>query len=145
MTTGPALDPATVAAPPNVSVVAAAPHSEILRHAAVVVTHGGHGTVVRSLAAGVPMLVMHHGRDQADNAVRLTTRGAAISVKRTASPAAIAKAVRRILDDPGYRQSAQRLGETIRRDAVSGALVAELEGLDPSEADSHRGQAPQKV
>ena len=72
-------------------------------------------------------MLLHHGRDQADNAVRLTTRGAAVAVKRKASAAAIAKAVRRILDEPAYQQSAQRLGETIRRDAASGALVAELE------------------
>ena len=31
-------------------------------------THGGHGTVVRALAAGVSLVVLPHGRDQADNA-----------------------------------------------------------------------------
>ncbi len=87
VTTGPALDPTTINAPANVSVVAAAPHSEVLREAAAVVTHGGHGTVVRALAADVPLVVLHHGRDQADNAARLKARGAGLAVKRTASPA----------------------------------------------------------
>ena len=129
VTTGPALDPTTINAPANVSVVAAAPHSEVLREAAAVVTHGGHGTVVRALAADVPLVVLHHGRDQADNAARLKARGAGLAVKRTASPATIAKALQRVLDDPSYRAGAARLGESIRRDAASGALVAELEDL----------------
>ena len=129
VTTGPALDPDAVTAPPNVTVVAAAPHSQILEHAAVVVTHGGHGTVVRALAAGVPMVVLHHGRDQADNAARVTARGAGIALRRTAKPADVAAAVRRVLDDPSFAQAAQRLGASIRRDAASGTLVAELEDL----------------
>ena len=127
VTTGPALDPDAITAPPNVTVVAAAPHSQVLEHAAVVVTHGGHGTVVRALAAGVPMVVLHHGRDQADNAARITTRGAGLALRRTAKPSDIAAAVRRVLDDPSFAQAAQRLGTSIRRDAASGALVAELE------------------
>jgi MGT family glycosyltransferase len=129
VTTGPALDPGSITAPPSVEVVAAAPHSDVLRSAAAVVTHGGHGTVVRALAADVPLVVLHHGRDQADNGARLTARGAGLTVKRSASPAAIAKAVRTLLDDPAFVSGASRLGRSIRRDASSGALVAELEAL----------------
>ncbi len=129
VTTGPALDPADVTAPTNVLVVPAAPHSEVLRSAAAVVTHGGHGTVVRALAADVPLVVLHHGRDQADNAARLTARGAGLTVKRSASPGAIATTVRRLLDDSSFRTGAARLGRSIRRDAASGALMAELEDL----------------
>lgn len=129
VTTGPAFDPGDISAPANVSVVAAAPHSEVLQRAAAVITHGGHGTVVRALAADVPMVVMHHGRDQADNARRITLRGAGVSVKRTAKPAAIATALRRVLDDPSYREAAGRLGAAIRSDVASGRLVAEVEDL----------------
>ena len=128
LTTGPNVRPDEVPAPPNVQVVGSAPHAEVLRHAAAVVTHGGHGTVVRTLAADVPMVILHHGRDQADNATRVTTRGAGLAVKRTATPAVIAAAVRRLLDDPAFAAGARQLGESIRRDAASGALVAELEG-----------------
>ena len=129
ITSGPALDPSTLRAPSNVTVVASAPHSRVLEHASAVVTHGGHGTVVKTLAAGLPMVVMHHGRDQADNAARVVARSAGIAVKRTAPPPKIAAAVREILSDPRYRQGAQRLGESIRRDAASGVLVRELEDI----------------
>lgn len=92
VTTGPALDPAALDPPGNVTVLAAAPHRQVLDHAALVVTHGGHGAVMKALAAGVPMVVLHHGRDQADNAARVTARGAGLAVKRTATPAAVARA-----------------------------------------------------
>jgi UDP:flavonoid glycosyltransferase YjiC (YdhE family) len=127
VTAGPALDPATLHARANVSIVASAPHSEVLKHAALVINHGGHGTVIRALAAGVPMVVMSHGRDQAENATRVTTRGAGIAVKKGAKPAKIAAAVRTILDDPSYRTDAERLGEAIQRDAARSSLVDELE------------------
>jgi MGT family glycosyltransferase len=142
VTTGPALDPDALRAPANVTVVAAAPHSEVLRHTSAVVTHGGHGTVVRTLAADVPMVILHHGRDQADNATRVTTRGAGLAVKRTATPAVIAAAVQRLLDDPAFASGARQLGESIRRDAASGALVAELEGEPVAESVSGRALLP---
>jgi MGT family glycosyltransferase len=137
LTTGPALEPGALRPPANVTVVAAAPHSEVLRHAAAVVTHGGHGTVIRALAADVPMVVLPHGRDQDDNATRLTMRGAGLSLKRTASPEAIAAAVRRVLSEPSFREGAARLGTSVRRDAASGELLAELEDL-PAVAGARR-------
>jgi UDP:flavonoid glycosyltransferase YjiC (YdhE family) len=50
-------------------------------------------------------------------------------VKRTAKPATIARAAQRVLTDPTYQAAARRLGQAIRRDADSGALLRELEGL----------------
>jgi MGT family glycosyltransferase len=137
VTTGPAIDGAALKAPANVTVMARAPHRDVLEYAALVVTHGGHGTVMKALAAGVPMVLLPHGRDQADNAVRVTARGAGISLKRSAEPSAIAQAVRRVLQNASYRAAAQQLGEAVRRDAASDALVRELEGI-PSEGDDAR-------
>jgi MGT family glycosyltransferase len=127
VTAGPALDAASLRPVPNVTVVASAPHREVLLHAAVVVTHGGHGTVVKALAAGVPMVLVPHGRDQADTAVRVAARGAGVMLKRSAGAAEIAAAVRLMLHDNSYREAAQRLGEMIRRDAAGDVLVRELE------------------
>jgi MGT family glycosyltransferase len=129
VTTGPALDPASISTPPNVAVAAAAPHSTVLRDAAAVITHGGHGTVVRALAAGVPMVVVPHGRDQGDNARRVTMRGAGISMSRRASPAKVRRAVQRVLHDPSYAVAAERLGAAIRRDASRTDLIDELEDV----------------
>ena len=103
VTTGPAIEPEAIDAPANVAVVRSAPHRRLMPEAALVVTHGGHGTVVKALAAGVPLVVLPHGRDQADNAVRVTERGAGLKLARTAQPSAIAAAVRSAIADPGYR------------------------------------------
>jgi MGT family glycosyltransferase len=131
VTTGPALDPAVVRAPANATVVASAPHRQVLEHTALVVTHGGHGTVMKALAADVPLLLLPHGRDQADNAARVTAHGAGTAVRRTARPRAIAAAARRVLARTSYRDSARRLGAAIRRDAASGTVLRELEDLGP--------------
>ena len=141
VTTGPAIDPTALDAPDRIRVVPSAPHSEVLQQADAIITHGGHGTVARALAAGVPLVVMHHGRDQADNAVRVTTRGAGIAVSRSAKPAEIANAVRQILEDPSFRSGAERLGEPFRRDAAAGLLLTELEDLGPSASAAPAGQS----
>jgi UDP:flavonoid glycosyltransferase YjiC (YdhE family) len=129
VTTGPAIDPASLDAPAGVTIVRAAPHSAILGHAAAVVTHGGHGTVVRALAAGVPLVVLPHGRDQADNGRRVTSRGAGIVLSRNARPTPLATAIRRVLDDPAFAAAAGELGATIRADAAGDALLGELEAV----------------
>ena len=95
ITTGPAIDPAAVAAPANVTVVQSAPHSEVLEHAAAMVTHAGHGSVVKALAAGVPLVMLPFGRDQNDVAARAAHAGAGVRLKPTASAAKIAAAVAR--------------------------------------------------
>ena len=129
VTTGPAVNPEQIEAPDGVTVTRSAPHREVLAHTDVLVTHGGHGTVVKGLVAGVPIVCMPTGRDQPDNAARLVHRSAGVKVSKNASPAKVAAAVRRVLDDPSYRRCAARLGEQLRAEAESGAAVAELEGL----------------
>ncbi len=129
VTTGPAIDPTTIEHQPNVEVVRSASHQAVLSSAAVVVTHGGHGTVIKSLAAGVPLVILPHGRDQADNAARVVARHAGVKLARASKPTKIAAAIGTVLDDPSFADNARVLGETIRRDAASGTLVRELEDL----------------
>jgi MGT family glycosyltransferase len=129
ITTGPAIDPASIDAPPNVMVVRSAPHSEVLRHAAVMVTHAGHGSVVKALGAGVPMVTMPLGRDQLDVAARAAWAGAAVRVSPKAKPGKIADAVRAILDDPSYTEAAARAAETIAAERAHDAAADALEEL----------------
>lgn len=129
VTTGPSIAPGEIDAPANVTIVERAPHSEVLRHAAAVVTHGGHGTVIKTLAAGVPLVVMPLGRDQPDNAARVVHHGAGLRLRPSARPGAITSAVRRLLDDPSYAAGAARLADAIAADLASDRTVAELEEL----------------
>jgi MGT family glycosyltransferase len=123
VTTGPSIDPGEIRAPANVTVVAAAPHHQVMARSSLVVTHGGHGTVVKALAAGVPLVILHHGRDQSGNAIRVTSRGAGIVVPRGAAAPRIAKAITKVLATDSYRAAAVKLGGTIARDAANGSLL----------------------
>lgn len=111
----------------NCVVVESAPHATVMREAALVVTHGGHGTVMRALMSRVPLLVIPHGRDQNDNAVRVTERGAGLSLVPDASVDDLRRACERLLDEPHFREAARRLGDLVAADAERSVLVPELE------------------
>ncbi|MFG1401041.1 nucleotide disphospho-sugar-binding domain-containing protein [Xanthobacter sediminis] len=117
------------AIPDNVAVIDTAPHGELMRDAAVVVTHGGHGTVMKALAAGCPLLVMPHGRDQADNAARVAARGAGLTLDAAAGVDEIHAALRRLLDEPGFTDAAVGLGHQVRAEAENSPLVSLLEEM----------------
>ena len=141
VTTGPSLPVDTIDAPANVTVVERAPHSEILRHAKVVVTHAGHGTVIKALAAGVPVVAIPLGRDQLDNAARVVHHGAGLRLKPTAKPDAIAKAVRRLLEEPSFSAAAERMAAAIAAETAEDLAAEELEALaslDSAAADELR-------
>jgi MGT family glycosyltransferase len=129
VTTGPAIDPASIDAPANVQVVRSAPHNQVLEQAAAVVTHAGHGTVIKSLAAGVPLVCLPLGRDQLDNAARVHAHRAGVRLRKNAKPAAVAAAVQKVIDDPAFAAGARRLAEAIADDLREDLAVAELEEL----------------
>ena len=127
VTTGPSIDRATLPTAANVHVCASAPHSQVLQDAALAITHCGHGTVIRALAAGVPLVCMPMGRDQNDNAARVTARCAGVRLTPKASAEKIRHAVRQVLTQPQYRERARHLGESIVADARQSKAVPELE------------------
>jgi MGT family glycosyltransferase len=137
VTTGPAIDPESIRAATNVEVVRSAPHSEVLKHAAAVVTHAGHGTVIKALAAGVPQVCLPLGRDQLDNAARVDHHGAGLRLKPKASAADIAAAVERVIDEPRFAQNAQRMAADIADDLREDRAVAELEELATARNGDH--------
>jgi MGT family glycosyltransferase len=120
VTLGPGLRDGEVPGTATVAVVASAPHAQLLPAAAVVVTHAGHGSVVKALAAGVPMVCIPHGRDQGDNTARVVAAGAGVRLSRRASADAIRAAVHRVLTDASYRRNATRLAQAIARAATHG-------------------------
>ncbi|MDQ7808064.1 glycosyltransferase [Amycolatopsis sp. A133] len=64
--------------PGNVTLRAWVPQAAVVPHADLVVHHGGSGTTLGALAAGVPQLVLPQGADQFANAEALVTAGAAL-------------------------------------------------------------------
>ncbi|HEV2812272.1 MAG TPA: glycosyltransferase, partial [Solirubrobacteraceae bacterium] len=129
VTTGPAVDPAAIRAPENVQVVRSAPHGEVLRHAAAVVTHAGHGTAVKTLAAGVPMVALPLGRDQLDIAQRVARAGTGLRLDARATPERIAQALRAVLTDPRFTDAARAAAHAMAAERREDRAVAELEAL----------------
>jgi MGT family glycosyltransferase len=130
LTAGQAIDPRTIQAPPNVEAVQAAPHSRILPEASAVITHAGHGTVLKSLAAGVPLICIPMGRDQKDNTVRVLRLGAGVRLKQQSTPGQIAAAVSEVLHSPTYAAAARSFAEVLTREAANRPTAAdEAEGL----------------
>ena len=126
---GGAIDPSEVHAAPNTHVVHSAPHDVLMREAALVVTHGGHGTVMQALLNRKPLLVMPHGRDQHDNGARVTEAGAGLSIDAGSSAAHIRAALMSLLNDPAYTQAAFELGAQVQAEKDASRLVEELENL----------------
>jgi len=113
----------------NCRIATNAAHDAVMRSAALVVTHGGHGTVTRALKHHRPMVVIPLGRDQNDNAVRVTERGAGLSLAPTASVAEIHVAMRRVLNEPSFARAARKLGSAVADEAATSPVVEVLEGL----------------
>lgn len=129
VTTGQDIDPDELISPPSVQVVKSAPHSAILDQASAVVSHGGHGTVMKSLIAGVPLVVRPMGRDQGDNAARIAHHGVGLRVGVNATSAEVAEALRRILADEAFATRATELGQQIRAEVSEGAAEQAISQL----------------
>jgi UDP:flavonoid glycosyltransferase YjiC (YdhE family) len=107
--TGRPLDPA-LDVPANARVAPWLPYATAMRACDLVVGHGGHGTLVRALACGAPVLAVPAGGDMNENAARLDRAGLGVRLpRRLASPRAIRLAVRRALADERMRARVRAL------------------------------------
>jgi MGT family glycosyltransferase len=129
LTLGPSLAPSEVPNADNVVVVQSAPHSQLLKEATLLITHCGHGTTMKGLAAGVPLVCVPMGRDQNDTAARVVHRGAGVRIKPTASADQVRTAVERVLSEPSYRSAAGRLARAISSAEGCDDVVERLEKL----------------
>jgi len=127
VTTGPAVDPAVISAPDNVTVTRWVRHADVLPYCSAVITHGGHGTVMKALIAGVPLVVVPMGRDQPGNAARVIRVGAGLRVRKNASVSALRAAVARVTEDPSYRAAAQRMAARLAAERDDNRAIDELE------------------
>ena len=95
------------AAPANAVVVDWLSYSQVMPQAALVVCHGGHGTVARTLGAGVPLLCCPHVGDMAENAARVAWAGAGLMLPwRLLGTRSLRVVSRRILGDPEFTRRA---------------------------------------
>ena len=109
------VDPAALEPiPANARVERYVPQSLLLPHCSAVVGHGGSGTMLAALAAGLPLLLVPQSADQFDNAAQATQVGAA----RTLMPDELTEEAARaalvsLLDDESYRDNALQVAAEI--------------------------------
>jgi hypothetical protein len=114
LTTGHGLDPSELGAvPPNARVEKWWPQADVMPHAAAMVGHGGFGTTMAALAAGVPQVVLPlFAFDQRVNADHVAAAGAGLAVDGgPAAVGALPDAVARLLAERSYRDCARAVAE----------------------------------
>jgi UDP:flavonoid glycosyltransferase YjiC (YdhE family) len=109
-------------APSNLRVESWVAQANVLAHADAVVSHGGFGTTLGAVGAGLPLVVVPLFGDQPANAARIEAAGAGVAVwpdpaapyeaiRSSIDPVALRTAVEQVLGEPGYRQTARRLAD----------------------------------
>jgi UDP:flavonoid glycosyltransferase YjiC (YdhE family) len=140
-TTAGIVAPSELTVPANAVVLDYAAHDPIMRRAALVVTHGGHGTAMRALRNGVPMILIPGlAGDQPFVAAAMQEFGVGLALPGDASVAAIRIAVQEILATPSFKQNARERSAALA--GVDGAVNAadEVETLLGTKNASGDGQ-----
>lgn len=119
-----ATEPETLPSPPPQAIVATrVPVLELLPRLDAVICHGGMGTVTETLAHGVPLIVAPIRHDGPALAHQVAAAGAGVEVSfASASAQELEHALAAVLDEPSYRENAERVGASFA--AAGGALEA---------------------
>jgi UDP:flavonoid glycosyltransferase YjiC (YdhE family) len=118
LTVGPDHDPAEVSdVPSNARTERTVSHAAALQRGALLLSHAGHGSVMKALWHGRPMVLVPWGRDQPGVAARAAALGTAEVVRRDeADRRTLAAAIDRVSADEQMRlvaaQHSARLKET---------------------------------
>jgi MGT family glycosyltransferase len=107
-TTGGIVAPNELTAPKNAIVLDHVAHNPIMQRAALVLTHGGHGTAMRALRHGVPLVIIPGTGDQSFVAAAVQEWGAGRALPVDASVDAIRAAAQEVLFTPQYRDNARQ-------------------------------------
>ena len=102
--------PGPAAVPANARLVEWLSYSQTMPGCALVICHAGHGTMVRALALGVPVLTVPHAGDMAENAARADWAGVGVRLPwRLLSPSTVRLATRRALSTSSLGARAREL------------------------------------
>ena len=111
VTTGPGFD-AALLGPTRSDIFSAPflPQADVLPHCTAVVSHAGAGTMLGALCHGLPQLCLPQSTDQPFNTAALMPTGAALALQPDQiTPDAVSGALGRLIDEPSFRQAANRL------------------------------------
>jgi UDP:flavonoid glycosyltransferase YjiC (YdhE family) len=112
---GPAGDPTLLGElPSNVHLEKFVSQAEVLQHVDLVVHHGGAGTMLGTLAEGLPQLILPQGADQPFNAMAIERAGAGRGMTNDVqTPETLASAIGDLLAEGPERVAAKRIADEI--------------------------------
>ena len=87
------------------------------------------GTLAKALSVGLPLVCLPLIADQPGNAALVAAHGAGVRLDPTASPARIARAIRRALTERSFREAAGRLASYLAHEDGARNAGVELEAL----------------
>ncbi len=97
-------------------VVEYAPQLELLKRAALTITHGGMNTTLECLNNGVPMVAIPIANDQPGVAARVAWAGCGEAVPiKNVNVSRLRTAIQKVLTEDSYKQNVIRLQEAIVR------------------------------
>jgi len=106
------------------------PHSAVLANSRLIVSHAGHGIVMKALHHGVPMVLVPWGRDQPGVAARAEALGVAMVVRRDeCNDVSVADAVRHVLNDTRYSERVRAISKRLQAVDAVGQACAEVEAF----------------
>jgi MGT family glycosyltransferase len=124
--------------PDNTTIVDWVSYARTLPYCDAIVCHAGHGTLVRALSLGVPVIACPVAGDMNENAARLVWAGAGVRVpRRFISPRPLRHAVELTLDDPSIRARARELTAWASEHDTGSRAAVHIERL----AEAQRSQA----
>lgn len=128
-TVGRGVDPAALGPrPPHVRVERFVPQAEVLPAVDLVVSHGGSGSLVATLAHGLPSLLVPLGADQPHNAARATALGVAERLDAaTLTPAQVAERAAALLAVSPVRDRCRDVAAEVAALPDAAAAVSALE------------------
>jgi len=131
LTVGPDHEPEEVSVrPANAHVEQVVPHSAVLKRGVLLVSHGGHGSVMKALWEGKPMVLVPWGRDQPGVAARAHALGVAEVVARgDGSEVTLAAAIDRVLASSEMREAATSHATRLQTTDPPGTAATLLESL----------------
>jgi UDP:flavonoid glycosyltransferase YjiC (YdhE family) len=113
------------------------PHSAVLAGGRLVISHAGHGIVMKALYHRVPMVRVPWGRDQPGVAARAEALGVAAVVRRDAcNDASVAQAVRQVLDDARYAERVRAISKRLLTEDAVAAACKQVELLGSRAANN---------
>jgi UDP:flavonoid glycosyltransferase YjiC (YdhE family) len=117
-----------IAPPGNAVLVPWLSYSQTMPACDVVVCHGGHGTLVRALANGCPVVVCPAVGDMAENASRVDWASLGVRLpRRYATPRGVRAAVGRALRERRLRERAREVARWVAAHDGAARAAVELE------------------